>query len=106
MTASPPETFTCRAPHIIFVVRHDESRVEVVLRGEYDLSSTDAAERVLEYVADRVAEGPRALVVDLSAITFFDAAGIKFLGRLDSAARLVSSTFQVREPTRDVRRLL
>ena len=106
MTASLPDTFTCRAPHITFVVRHSDSSVEIALRGEFDLSSTDASIEVVEYVTERLAETPRALVVNMSGVTFFDAAGIKFLVRLEATAKLVSTTFDVRNPNRDVRYLL
>jgi anti-anti-sigma factor len=106
VTASPPDTFVCRAPHIVFLVRHNESSVEVSLRGEFDLSSTTASIQVIEYVTERIAEAPRALVVDMSGVTFFDAAGIKFLVRLKDTAKLVSTTFDVRSPRRDVRNLL
>lgn len=106
MTATPPDSFVCRAPHIIFVVRHDHAHVEVALRGEFDLSSIDASVQIVEYVTECITETPRALIVDLAAVTFFDAAGIKFLVRLAETAKLMSTTFDVRNPTRDVRRLL
>jgi len=87
-------------------VRPNEDTVEIFLRGEFDLSSIHASQEVLEFAAERVAEKRRPVVVDLASLTFFDAAGIKFLVRLETVAGIASTTFCVRNASRDIRRLI
>ncbi len=105
MTGSPKRS-TFRSAHTTFVVCDNPEKIEVVLGGEYDLSSTDASALVIELVGDLVGNTPRPVVVDLSAVSFFDAAGIKFLLRIDRVAQLVSRRARVKGPVPDVRRLL
>jgi anti-anti-sigma factor len=63
-------------------VERDEDRHRLVLRGELDLSSApvlhDAIARVL-------GEGARAVVLDISALTFIDSTGLRAIltGRAD-----------------------
>jgi anti-anti-sigma factor len=96
---------TFRAAHTTFVVCDTPKTVDVSLRGEYDLSSTDTSELVIELVADLLVKTPRPVILDLSAVSFFDAAGIKFLLRVHRVAQLAGTTARVHNPTADVRRL-
>lgn len=106
MTTSDRKAATFRAPHTTFTVCDEPERIEVELRGEYDLSSADASQLVIELVGDLIDEACRPVIVDLAAVSFFDAAGIKFLRRVDRVARLGSTSLCVRNPSADVRRLL
>ena len=105
MTASAPKTNTFRSAHTTFVVCDYPQAVEVELRGEYDLSSTGASQLVIELIGELVGTNPRPVIVDLSAVSFFDAAGIKFLLRVAHIAQLADTTARVRDPKPDVRRL-
>ncbi|HTL86100.1 MAG TPA: STAS domain-containing protein [Acidimicrobiia bacterium] len=96
---------TFRTTHTKFVVCDYPQAVEVEIHGEYDLSSTDAAKLVMEVVGELVGADPRPVIVDLSAVSFFDAAGISFLLRLARVAQLADTTARVRDPNPDVRRL-
>ena len=106
MTTGGPSTSTFRTTHTTFVVCDYAHAVEVEVRGEYDIASTDASKLVVEVVGELIGTTPRPVIVDLSAVTFFDAAGIKFLVRLSRVAQLADTTARVRDPNPDVRRLL
>jgi anti-anti-sigma factor len=103
---SAPERFTCDAHHASFVVFDRGDSIDVALRGEFDLSSTEASQLVLEHVGELLGAGPRPVCVDLSAVSFFDAAGIRFLLQIERLAELGSTTSVVQNPSPDVRRLL
>jgi anti-sigma B factor antagonist/stage II sporulation protein AA (anti-sigma F factor antagonist) len=106
MTAGGPNTNTFRTTHATFVVCDYAQAVEVEVRGEYDLSCTDASKLVLELVGELIGDKPRPVIVDLAAVSFFDAAGIKFLLRIARIAQLADTSARVRDPNPDVRRLL
>ena len=103
---SAPEQFTCRAPHGTFVVEEQPDAIDVSLCGEFDLSSTDASQRVIEHVGELVGNTRRPVRVDMSSVSFFDAAGIRFLVQLRRIAEFGSTTASVQNPSPDVRRLL
>ena len=103
-TASEVSVF--RSAYTTFVVCDYRETVEVVVRGEYDLSSTDTSHLVLEHVGNLIGDAPRPVVVDLAGVSFFDAAGISFLLRLDRVARLASTTSSVRQPSAQARLVL
>jgi anti-sigma B factor antagonist len=98
--------FTCRAHHASFTVFDHGDSIDVALRGEFDLSTADASQLVLEHVGELLGAAPRPVSIDLSAVSFFDASGIRFLLQLEQLADLGSTTSIVQNPTADVRRLL
>ena len=103
---SPPEPFSCRAHHGSFVVHDDGDSIDVALQGEFDLSSRDASQLVLEHVGDLMCANTRPVCIDLSAVSFFDATGIRFLLQLEQLAELGSTKSIVQNPTPDIRQLL
>lgn len=100
------ERFTCRAPHGTFVVVDCPNAIDVALRGEFDLSSTGPSQQVIEHVGELLGGTPRPICIEMSAVSFFDAAGIKFLLQLERLAHLAGTTSSVQHPNRDVYRLL
>jgi anti-anti-sigma factor len=98
--------FVCKARHAKFVVRESGRTVKLEIHGEYDLACGDAAKTSSEHVAERLSREMDTLVVDLSAMTFFDAAGIAYLLRLEHIARIVSADYRVEGANSTVRRLL
>lgn len=72
------------------------------LHGELDIVSAGAARRALE----QVGAGIQQLVLDLSHITFCDAAGVRFLLTAHEQARTAGRDLIVRHPSRSVRRAL
>lgn len=106
VTADQDDAFVCRAPHGTLIVHDNAQAVEVHLRGEFDLSSTEASTQVIERVAQSIADRPRPVIVDMSGVSFFDAAGVRVLQRLDRIADLASATMLVANPPRNVCRLL
>lgn len=57
-------------------VRERHRSARMLLSGEFDISSADAAGRALE---ELLRQGLDAVVVDLSGLTFMDSTGVKFL---------------------------
>jgi anti-anti-sigma factor len=74
----------------------------VRLRGELDIASAGAARRALE----QLDTGIQQIVLDLSHITFCDAAGVRFLLTAQRQARTAGRELVVRHPSRPVRRVL
>jgi len=74
----------------------------VRLAGEIDITSVDAVRRA---VAD-VADGKRLIVLDLSQVTFCDAAGARFLVQARRLARQAGTDLIVRNPQPSVSRVL
>ena len=106
MSGRAPDRSTFHSAYSTFVVCEHPQLLEILVRGEYDLASTDASKLVLQHIGNLVSESPRPVVVDLSDVSFFDAAGVSFLLRVDRVAQLVSKTLSVRDPSPDVRYLL
>src|SRR3954452_20014322 len=78
-----------------------EDEVCLGLRGELDIACTSRIEHeVLELIGDH----PR-LVIDLSALSFLDAAGLSLLLALDAVVRERGGDFAVRNPRPYQRRL-
>ncbi len=100
------EPFICRAPHGLFIVKNETGAIDVTLRGEFDLSGNDASQFVIEHVGELLDAVPRPIAVEMSAVSFFDAVGIRFLLQLERLAELCSTTSTVRNATPEVRRLL
>jgi anti-anti-sigma factor len=103
---SPPGRFTSSAHHGTFIVVDHPDVLDVALRGEFDLSSTDASQKVIEHVGELLGSTPHPVRVDLSDVSFFDAAGIRFLLQIERLAELASTTSLVVNPSPDIRRLL
>ena len=77
--------------------------VRVRFAGEFDLASTDAAERFLLECVD-TSSGP--LVLDLSRVTFMDAGGVSFLLRARAYAEVRGRTVSLGLVSRAVARVL
>ena len=101
--ASRPDSDTTGEPPFEIVVSGEPDRIVLHLHGELDLCAGPPLDRI---VAGLVAIGVRRTAVDLSAVTFADAAGLRAL--MASRAKLVASggDLVVRAPNRSVRRLL
>lgn len=72
------------------------------LHGELDIVSAGAARRALE----QLDAGIQQIVLDLSHITFCDAAGMRFLLTAQEQARIAGRDLVVQHPSRSVRRVL
>jgi len=82
---------------------HDGNNGATVrLLGELDIVSADAARQALEQLDD----GLQQIVLDLSHITFCDAAGVRFLLTTQEQARTAGRDLIVRHASRAVRRVL
>jgi anti-anti-sigma factor len=103
---SEKRPFACHTPHGVLVVADLADMVEVTLRGEFDLSSNDAAQLMLQHVGELIGASPRPIVVEMSDVTFFDAVGIRLLLRLERLASLASTTSTVKNTTPTIRLLL
>lgn len=82
--------------------RNGNNSATVRLIGELDMASADAARRAL----DLLDAGIQQIVLDLSHITFCDAAGVRFLLTAQEQARTTGRELVVRHPSRSVRRVL
>jgi anti-sigma B factor antagonist len=84
----------------------DRSRVDghaqVRFVGELDIAQIKRAESEVVEVLDKTAG---ALRIDLSGLTFCDAAGIGLLLRLDAETRARARILVLQHPTRPVRRV-
>jgi anti-sigma B factor antagonist len=72
------------------------------LCGDLDFASVGAARHALA----KLDAGLERIVLDLSHITFFDAAGVRFLLTAREQARTAGRDLVVRHPSRAVRRVL
>jgi anti-anti-sigma factor len=82
--------------------RDGNNSAAVRLSGELDIASAGAARRALELLD----AGIQQIVLDLSDITFCDAAGVRFLLAAQKQARTIGRDLVVRHPSRPVRRVL
>lgn len=80
-----------------------DASVTIRLAGEFDFHSAPGAYAALEQQLD--AES-RQLIVDLSRVTFFSAAGVRFLVGARKQASAAGGELVVRHPSRAVRRVL
>lgn len=74
----------------------------VALRGEIDMAGVDDLQDVIER---NLAPG-QTIVFDLSGVTFADSTLIKVLHRARSRASEMGGALLVRNPSKDVRKLL
>jgi anti-anti-sigma factor len=84
------------------VSRNGSNSATMRLHGELDIVSAGAARRALE----QVDAGIQQVALDLSHITFCDAAGVRFLLTAQEQARTAGRDLVVRHPSRSVRRVL
>lgn len=84
------------------IVRDGIASVTVRLAGEIDFGSVEAASRALA----ELEQGTRRLVLDLSRVTFCDAAGVRFLLAARRRAGKAGAELTVLHPQRSVRRAL
>jgi anti-anti-sigma factor len=82
--------------------RDGNNSATVRLLGDLDITSADAARRAL----DLLDAGIQQIVLDLSHITFCDAAGVRFLLTAQEQARTTGRDLLVRHASRPVRRVL
>jgi anti-anti-sigma factor len=68
----------------------------VLLHGELDFSNTGEFAAVIRAALEE--HRPRAVCIDLSAVTFLDSSGIGLLVQAMWAAEAVPARFQVRDP--------
>src|SRR3954454_9732841 len=65
-------------------VRPDRDAVHAELAGELDIAAIDHVRDVLQQL---IASGPAYLEIDLRALSFIDASGLRLLLALDAASR-------------------
>jgi anti-anti-sigma factor len=91
------------APGFRAEASHDGNNSAIVrLLGELDIASAGAARRALQLLD----AGIQHIVLDLSHITFCDAAGVRFLLTAQDQARTTGRALVVRHASRPVRRVL
>lgn len=64
--------------------RQGDGLVQVILRGELDLSTIDKVEEELRRIDDQV---EKLLVLDLSELTFLDSTGLRLMVTADAQAQ-------------------
>jgi len=64
--------------------RQGDGLVQVILRGELDLSTVDKLEEELHRIDDQV---EKLLVLDLSGLTFLDSTGLRLMVTADGQAQ-------------------
>lgn len=84
------------------VQQESDGRAVIRFAGDFDLVSQRLAYRTI----GQVLPGPRQLVLDLSRVTFFDAAGVRFLLAVQRRSAAASCDVRLRHPSRAVRRVL
>ena len=84
------------------VCRGEHARATVSLAGEFDLAAAEAARGAVE----QVESGTKQIVLDLSGVTFFSAAGARFLLAARARAAAVGSEIVLRHPSSAVRQVL
>ena len=100
-----PETAVSEPTGALFEIHVSsaEGDIEVVaLRGELDFDQAPALTRTLD---DLRADGVRAIVVDLSELTFIDSSGISVLVGAARAAAAEQGTLVVAAPSPHVKRV-
>lgn len=75
---------------------HDHDGLRV-LRAEGELDVTTVPPVLA--VAASLVEGARGVVLDLSAVTFFDSSGVRLVDRLSREASRVGAAYRVVAPT-------
>jgi len=87
----------------LLTVQQTARTVELAAIGEFDLSNRDALHDGLVLPLDR---GCRRLVLDLSGVTFMDAAAVGLLVAVREAYRDRGGVLVLANPSRPVRRIL
>ena len=90
-------------PGFYAITNRDRNNTATVrLRGDLDFASVAAARRALE----QLEAGIQQIVLDLSHITYCDAAGVRFLLTARKLARTTGRDLIVQYPSKPVRRAL
>ena len=105
LAGSIPEPAKRADPLAVFgvAVSFDATQAVLGVRGEVDLISAPELAAVLDAVIDR---GHRSVVLDLSALTFMDAAGLGVIADAVRRLRHQGGVVTIRCPSAMVRRLL
>lgn len=82
--------------------RDGNNSATIRLHGDLDIASAGAARGALE----QVNAGIQQIILDLSHITFCDAAGVRFLLTAQERARTTGRDLVIRHPSRPIRRVL
>jgi anti-sigma B factor antagonist len=91
------------SPHHLQVdCRHEGGTMFVALSGEFDINGGDDFERTV----DRLADGARNIVVDLTQLTFIDSSGMRALIAVWEQARTDGFDLAVVPGTGQVRRAM
>jgi anti-anti-sigma factor len=106
MTEDAPDRFTVLAPCGSFVVHDNAHAIVVAMNGEFDLSSVESSQRVIEHVGELVAQRRCPVIVDMAELVFLDASGLRFLQRLQRVAQLAETTTRVCNPKPHIEHLL
>ena len=89
-------------PDLRFTTRYVGTTTIVELTGEWDLTATPAARRVLATALD---QEPECVVLDLTALSFIDSSGLHGTVELAERARHDGVRLAIIVGTRQVRRL-
>ena len=85
------------------VVSHSAGTLRLRLAGELDLATSAPVRRELREAFD---SGARDIVVDISAVSFMDAAALGMLVGVHRLFAAAGGTLRLTEPQRGVRRVL
>lgn len=99
----PPPRGRHALPRLVVEVTGDHLRTVVHPYGEVDIAT---AELLTVYGMRALAQRPLTLVVDMSAVTFFSAAGLRVLAQIQQAAEAEAMDFRLRAPSSIVRLVL
>jgi anti-anti-sigma factor len=99
----PPRGGRHALPRLVVEVTGDHLRTVVCPYGEVDIAT---AELLAGYGMQALAQRPSRLVVDMSAVTFFSAAGLRVLAHMQQAAEAEAVDFRLRAPSSIVRLVL
>lgn len=99
----PTEIRSGGGPDFNFRVATDGSDLIVEFHGEIDTAVRDEAVAIVTSAAE---DRTKTVVLDLSAVTFIDSAGLHALVRLDAWAIESNRKLVIRNPTDVVQRLL
>lgn len=90
-------------PALDVVVEHHGSHQVAIVTGEVDMASVGALRSQLR---DLMVDGGPHLLVDLSAVSFMDSAGLAALVATRKQARVFQGSFGLIAPSKQVSRLL
>lgn len=80
-----------------------DGATKLVVAGELDLATGEQLSRALEWIE---ATGEELVIVDLAAVSFVDASGLRTLVTARDSARMRGATLELRNPSPALRRLM